>query len=107
MKVSVAGDRLLAVGKTLAPETVGGESIGFHRVTAEGAGVFVAEIERMLKNESGLKLWYLSAVDRIARERGTVGVRSIAGLEWGELDYPADLDRARALASGWTRRGLF
>lgn len=106
MKVSLEGDRLVAIGKTLAPETVHGESIGFLRFTPEGGAVFVAEIETILKAEAGLKLWYLSAVDRIARERGVVGIRSIEGLEWGELDFPEDLAGNRAMTAGWIERGL-
>ena len=106
MKVSVQGDRLRAIGKTLPAETVHGESIGFLRFDAAGGALFVAAVEQALKTEAGLKLWYLSAVDRIAREEGTVGVRSIEGLDWGELDFPDDLVRNRAMTAAWTRRGL-
>ncbi|KAB0677183.1 NTP transferase domain-containing protein [Aureimonas leprariae] len=107
MKVSLDGDRLLAVGKTLEPEVVNGESIGFHRFTTEGGRAFVQTIEAVMKAETGLKSWYLSAIDRIAREEGIVGTRSIEGLEWGELDFPEDLVRNRAVTAGWIERGLF
>lgn len=107
MKVSVEGERLRAIGKTLPAASVDGESIGLLRFTAEGGRRFVAELERVMKTEAGLKLWYLSAVDRIAREDGeAVGVRSIEGLDWGELDFPDDLARNRAMTAAWAERGL-
>lgn len=106
MKVRAEGDRLLAIGKTLPLDMVTGESIGFLRFTKEGGRSFVGEIERLLRNEDGLKRWYLSAIDGIARYHGDVGVRSIQGLEWGELDFPADLDHGVAMTDGWIKRGL-
>jgi len=107
MKVRDEGDRLLAIGKTLPLDLVTGESIGCLRFTEEGAKIFVTEIERLLRSEEGLKRWYLSAIDGIARyHAGAVGVRSIEGLEWSELDFPADLDRGVAMTDGWAKRGL-
>jgi choline kinase len=106
MKVRTQGDRLLAIGKTLPNDLVTGESIGCLRFTDEGAKAFVGEIERLLRSEEGLKRWYLSAIDGIARYQNIGGVRSIEGLEWSELDFPADLDRGVAMTDGWAKRGL-
>ncbi|OQM74436.1 sugar phosphate nucleotidyltransferase [Manganibacter manganicus] len=103
MKVSLDQDRLLAIGKTLPADSVDGESIGFLRFSPEGGARFVAEIECTLRTDAGLKLWYLSAIDRIARQQGGVGVRSIEGLEWGELDFSEDLERNRAMTARWAR----
>lgn len=99
MKVSLEGDRLLAIGKTLPLEDVDGESIGLLRFSAEGGRMFVDAVEKALKTNAGLKLWYLSAIDQIARERGTVGFRSIEGHEWGELDFPEDLKNTRSMTA--------
>ncbi|HEY0292803.1 MAG TPA: phosphocholine cytidylyltransferase family protein [Hansschlegelia sp.] len=106
MKVRTQGDRLLAIGKTLPNDLVTGESIGFLRFTDEGGRAFVSEIERLMRSEEGLKRWYLSAIDGIARYQSIVGVRSIEGLEWSELDFPADLDRGVEMTKGWVSRGL-
>lgn len=107
MKVRDEGGKLLAIGKTLPLDLVTGESIGCLRFTAEGARIFVTEIERLLRSEEGLKRWYLSAIDGIARYHGgAVGVRSIEGMEWSELDFPADLDRGVAMTDGWAARGI-
>jgi choline kinase len=106
MKVRTQGDRLLAIGKTLPHDLVTGESIGFLRFTEEGGRAFVSEIERLLMSEEGLKRWYLSAIDGIARYQNIVGVRSIEGLDWSELDFPADLDRGVAMTDAWLDSGV-
>lgn len=106
MKVREEDGRLLAIGKTLPDDLVNGESIGFLRFTEEGGATFVSEIERLMRSEEGLKRWYLSAIDGIARYKGGVGVRSIEGFEWGELDFPADVDHAVELTGRWVERGL-
>ncbi len=101
MKVETEGDRLRAIGKTLAAERVNGESIGFLRFEADGAALFVAELERTMRTPEGPKLWYLSAINRLAQSGADVRVASIEGLQWGELDFPADLVQVRALAESW------
>jgi choline kinase len=101
MKVVVAADRLRAIGKKLAMAEVNGESIGFLRFSSAGAAAFVAEIERVMRTPEGTSLWYLSAIHRLANAGLNVSVASIAGLDWAELDYPADLERCRAIAGAW------
>ncbi len=101
MKVQLAGSRLLAIGKTLASELVGGESIGFLRFTAEGGRRFIAEIERLMRTPQGLKLWYLSVINQIAGSGTPVEARSIEGLDWGEIDFPVDVERAGRMVGRW------
>jgi len=103
MKVITDGARLRAVGKKLA-EGVNGESIGFSRFQGDGAALFVAEIERTMRTKEGTSLWYLSAMNRLAQSGADVRVVSIEGLDWGELDFVADLAPARAMAASWNER---
>ena len=100
MKVITEGDKLRAVGKKLS-EGVNGESIGFSRFQGDGAAIFVAELERTMRTKEGTSLWYLSAMNRLASSGAGVRVVSIEGLDWGELDFAADLAPARALAAAW------
>jgi choline kinase len=99
MKVITDGDRLTAIGKKLAMAEVTGESIGFLRFSTAGAARFVAEIERTMRTLEGTSLWYLSAIHRLANSGTDVRVASIEGLQWGELDFPADLVRCRTIAA--------
>lgn len=106
MKVHTEGSRLQAIGKTLTADVTNGESIGFLRFSAEGAARFVAEIERVMRLPEGVKLWYLSAINGLTQSGCEVRVASIEGLEWGEVDFHPDVDRARELTAGWVRRWL-
>jgi len=101
MKVCVDGDRLRAIGKKLPAADVNGESIGFLRFSAAGAASFIAELERTMRTREGVGLWYLSAIHRLAGASVDVRCASIEGLQWAELDFPADLERCRQLAAGW------
>jgi choline kinase len=101
MKVQTEGAQLVAIGKTLAPDRVDGESIGFLRFTPEGGRLFRDAVEEALRRPEGLKQWYLSVVDRLARSAGQVGVMSIEGLAWGEMDFPADVKRNERMTRAW------
>lgn len=101
MKVRTENGLLRAIGKTLPLSEVDGESIGFLRFTPEGAKRFVAEVERIMRTPEGLKLWYLSVIDRIAKATGEVGTVSIEGLGWGEMDFLADVESNTALVANW------
>jgi choline kinase len=101
MKVATSGERLRAIGKKLPRDEVSGESIGLLRLAARGAATFVAEIERTMRTPEGTGLWYLSAIHKLANSGTAVGVASIQGMDWAELDYPADLQRCRAIATAW------
>jgi choline kinase len=104
MKVRTDGDVLRAVGKTL--ELYDGESIGFSRFSAAGADMFVRRVEAAMRGSDGLKRWYLSVIDQIAKETGAVRVCSIKGLGWAEMDFPADLAKNLALTERWTARAM-
>lgn len=104
MKVVANGDRLTAIGKKLLAGEVNGESIGFLRFDGAGSEQFVAEIERSMRVPAGLRRWYLSAINDLAGAGVDVRVASIEGLQWGEIDFPADLARCRTMAAGWRAR---
>jgi choline kinase len=96
MKVALEGERLAEVGKQLAGERVDGESIGMSLYREDGAGLFVDALDSFMRTGAGVRSWYLKAIDALARQ-GVVGVLSIQGLRWCEVDFPHDLARARRL----------
>lgn len=100
MKVSVEGARLRAIGKTLRPDETDGESIGLLLFRNHGGAAFADGVEACLRRPDGLRRWYLSVIDALAPS-GDVRVASIEGLSWGEIDYPADIDRAERVVGGW------
>jgi choline kinase len=100
MKVETVDDRLERVGKRLDARAVTGESIGLLLFQKAGAAAFVAGLEAAMRRPEGLKSWFLSVIDSLAREM-EVGVVSIKGLRWAEIDTPSDLRAAQAMARDW------
>ena len=101
MKVLTDNCRLLAIGKTI--EHYDAESIGFLRFSPAGAAKFAAGVEAALSRPEGLKRWYLSVIDELARTGVDVRVCSVEGLEWGEMDFPQDVDNLTRLSAGWPK----
>jgi choline kinase len=100
MKIWSMRDRLVRVSKQLDSSRVNGESIGMMTFSPSGARQFVGTIEELMKQGDGLKRWYLSAIDLLARS-GQVGVSSIHGLSWCEVDDAIDLAFAEKVVSTW------
>jgi len=103
MKVRLEGARLLDIGKTLPPEQSHAESIGLLLFRGEGARAFAEAVDAAMRSAEGLKWWYLRVIAGLA-QRGVVSTASIEGLEWGEMDYPQDLERLQALTEGWVKQ---
>ncbi|TVV75060.1 sugar phosphate nucleotidyltransferase [Sphingomonas solaris] len=103
MKVERDGDRLVAIGKRLTAEQSNAESIGMLAFRGEGPAIFRAEVEAMMRTPEGVLNWYLKAINAIAPS-GDVATVSIEGMEWAEVDFPADLDIAGALTARWTHQ---
>tara|TARA_R110002096_G_scaffold346343_1_gene539798 strand:+ start:303 stop:1031 length:729 start_codon:yes stop_codon:yes gene_type:complete len=103
MKVITEGARLLSVGKKLAMSDVNGESIGVMHFNPEGAILFKNTIEKLMYSPDSLQKWYLSIIDQLAANNH-VGTCSIHGLEWTEVDFIQDLERAQQLAEKWDNK---
>lgn len=101
MKVFCQDGQLMAIGKTLPQDRSNAESIGMIYFSDEGATRFARALEEVLHDPAGLKRWYLSVIDMLAKDM-PVFVADIAGQPWCEVDYPKDL----AAASGLTARLL-
>jgi choline kinase len=102
MKVIVddAG-RLRAIGKRIS-EGVNGESIGLLAFRQGGAERFREAIERAMRTSEGTTIWYLRVIHHLA-QNGEVATLDIQGEEWGEVDFPPDVEAARALVKRWDR----
>ena len=100
MKVVEQDGKLLRVGKKLPGEPVNAESIGMMAFRGAGPELFSAKLDAMMRDETSLKRWYLSAVDEMA-QNGDVGVCSIEGLDWCEIDDAADLAHAATVVANW------
>ena len=100
MKVIVADDgRLQAIGKRIS-KGVNGESIGLLAFSSGGAERFREAIERDMRTPEGTTIWYLRVIHHLA-EQSEVWTFDINGEEWGEVDFPEDVERAAELTARW------
>jgi len=102
MKVELAGDRVLAIGKDLPIHRVGAESIGMMIFRGDGPRLFAQELDLVMRTPEGTRSWFTQVIHRMAG-RGLVGSAAIDGLDWGEIDFHDDLEAMRALVEGWVR----
>lgn len=101
MKVVEEGGRLRAIGKRLTDEDgVNAESIGLLAFRGEGASRFRAAIEDAMRSPEGTQIWYLRVIHHLAQD-SEVWTLDIAGEQWGEVDFPEDLEPAEAMVAGW------
>ena len=101
MKVLREGDRLLRIGKALEPGRYNAESIGLLAFRGEGPRLFANRVETMMRQPDGTRRWYLRAIDALARSGADVRTVSIRGEEWQEVDFPEDVEAAKALTARW------
>ncbi len=100
MKISADGEQLNRVGKKLNMDIVNGESIGMMVFNRAGAEHFVQKVERLMARPDDLVRWYLSAIDELAIA-GLVGICSIQGHDWCEVDDIADFKHAENAVRSW------
>jgi len=101
MKVVVDHDgRLRAIGKRLPMEEVNAESIGLLAFCDGGAELFSDWIGKSIRTSEGTTIWYLRVIHHIAQQH-PVWTLDIRGEEWGEVDFPEDVERATELAAAW------
>jgi choline kinase len=99
MKVVDDGGRLKAIGKRLS-DGVNAESIGLLAFRASGAERFRQAIEAALRTSEGTTIWYLRVIHHLAQS-SEVWTLDIQGEEWGEVDFPPDVEAARELTARW------
>jgi L-glutamine-phosphate cytidylyltransferase len=100
MKVMLDDGRLTEIGKTLPLEAVDAEAIGLYVFRGKGTGLYREVLERAMREPSGLKQWFPAAVGQLAKLTG-IKVSDVSGHEWSEVDFPVDLQSARAMAANW------
>ena len=100
MKVVEDAGILKAIGKRLDLGIVNAESIGLIGFRAGGAELFREAIERAIRTPEGTTIWYLRVIHQLA-QKSRIWTLDIHGEEWGEVDFPPDVDAARELTAGW------
>jgi choline kinase len=98
MRVTLEGDRIVAVGKRLAAHQTSARSLGVVICPKAGGGRYRAALDVLLREPRGDQLYHHDVVDRIARA-GRVHPVLIRGYDWQEIDRVEDI-------LAWERRSL-
>ena len=96
MKVHVADGRMTRINKALDPETAQGEYIGLTLIEPEAAEALADALEATFERDP--QLYYEDGFQEYANRGGHVGVASVGGIEWVEVDDQRDLARAQEVA---------
>src|SRR5687768_1378257 len=97
MKVQLDGNGWVKhVSKTLSTDQIDCESIGLIFFRERGPQLFRNEVEYALRDQTKLKLWYLSIVDALAA-RQLVNTCFVSEHLSCEIDFAGDLKKAEAL----------
>ena len=97
MKVLLGEDGLLrGINKAHDPAAAAGEYIGLTLIEPAAADGLADALEATWRRDPGL--YYEDGFQEYSDRGGRVGVASVGGLEWVEVDDQADLDRAREMA---------
>jgi choline kinase len=96
VKLYTQGDRVIALGKKVVPETwdAVGEGIGFFKCGAEAGPDLVRLLQRVIADSSGLSEYEDALHLLLARQ--AVHAVDVTGLPWTEVDFAEDLLRAEA-----------
>jgi len=103
MKVSLDGKRLVDIGKKLACDRVDAESIGMILFREKGPLMFRSALENAMGDASASKKWYLSIIAQMARSM-SIWTFAANGLQWCEVDFPADLKQARRVVRAFSAK---
>ena len=97
MKVHVTEDGYLdRINKALDPATAQGEYIGVTLIEPHAAGPLAGALEATFERDP--QLYYEDGFQEYANRGGHVGVASVGGVEWVEVDDQRDLARAQEVA---------
>ena len=97
MKVLLDGDRLLrGINKAHDPAEAAGEYIGLTLIEPEASEKLAEALQATWERDP--QLYYEDGFQEYADRGGRVGVASVGGLEWVEVDDQRDLDKAREVA---------
>ncbi|MCP4366187.1 MAG: phosphocholine cytidylyltransferase family protein, partial [Planctomycetes bacterium] len=93
MKLFLENDRVIAISKeNKAKSSRVGEGVGFLKLSAEHGPTLRKALEDLI-NEGRLDAEYEEAIDRCLAQ-SDMGVESVDGLPWIEIDFAEDVQRA-------------
>lgn len=90
-------NRVIQVGKKIAPHEATGESIGIEKISKEAAMVLFSELESLMKNKKNLQEYYDDTYTTLVEKGVPFHALDVTGLKWVEIDTHEDYEHARRL----------
>lgn len=100
MKVVLDGDRLTSISKQIDMQDVNAESIGMILFRGQGVQMFRDKVVELVEDNMTEQRYYLSVIDALAKE-AEINTMDVAPDEWCEVDFPVDLELAKACVFNW------
>ncbi|NIT13252.1 MAG: hypothetical protein GTN99_03120 [Candidatus Dadabacteria bacterium] len=94
MKIVVKEGNIVEVGKSLE-SSPSAESVGVRVFRDTGVELLKRSIEEEMRSENPEKKWYISAIHRLIEKGYKVKSFDVEDMFWMDVDYPADLFKAR------------
>ena len=96
MKVYLAGDRLLQIGKEISDEPHG-EAFGIYKLSQEGSEKYFSIAENLFQSDKQYKTVPFVVPLQIMAEEMPIRAVSSSGYPWAEVDTPEDYERAQKI----------
>jgi L-glutamine-phosphate cytidylyltransferase len=94
MKVKVRDGWVRDFGKDLPPADADGENVGIVKISREAAPLLASHLDTLVAGNA--RAWAPLAFRALAQARPVAAIFT-DGLPWIEIDFPADLERARGV----------
>jgi choline kinase len=95
MRVAVAGDRVVRVGKDLGEDEARYRSLGLIVAAGDRASEYVGALDTVICAQGGAQRFHHAVIDHLART-GHVGAIEAGCQRWIEIDRPEDIERWQA-----------
>ena len=92
MKVEINGTRIIKVSKDIPLDRAHAESVGIARFVAKGVSLIDGELDRMVRNETNLKVFWLELLNQLIERGWPLHSYEIEDSDWAEIDVHLDME---------------
>ena len=104
MKVTVDGNRVSKISKSISKGETSAESVGIRVFRDRGVELLKRSVEEEMRNPGAENKWYISSIHRLISKGYEIRPLDIGNLYWMDVDCPLDLFRARKEADRFMRK---
>ena len=94
------------MSKKIPLNEANGESIGMIRVTGEARTLMIDTMEKMVRINKNMQVFYLELIQELINQGITVGFYEISPKDWAEIDFHPDLEDIRKKISTFNKEWM-